>query len=85
MLWSLIVDPIVAKQLKKIPREDAQRIFRVIEELPANPYAGDIEKMKGERDSWRRRVGVYRIFYDLSTREQTIHVYDVKRRTSKTY
>lgn len=56
--WVLQVDPAVYKYLKKIPRQDAERILFVIEkELPENPFSGDIQKMGGEVDTWRRRVG----------------------------
>jgi len=41
--------------------------------------------MKGEENVWRRRVGAYRIFYELISKEKTINVFRVERRTSKTY
>ncbi len=83
--WVLQIDPEVFKTLKKIPRKDAERILFAIENLPLNPFSGDIQKMKGEEDIWRRRVGAYRIFYELISEQKTIHVYQVERRTSKTY
>lgn len=48
--WDLQVDPAVFKFLEKIPRGYAQAILEVIRLLPANPYFGDIQKMKGEDD-----------------------------------
>ena len=83
--WVLQVDPVVFKALKKIPRKDAERILFIIENLPLNPFSGDIQKMKGEEDVWRRRVGNYRIFYELLFKQRIIHLYQVERRTSKTY
>lgn len=85
MSWELLVDPPVLKQLKRLPQKDAQRILTVIERMVFNPYAGDIEKMQGERDVWRRRVGSYRIFYEVITSQRIVHVYQVVRRTSATY
>ncbi len=85
MGWELIIDKVIRKQLKKIPQKDMKRIVAVISELPVNPYAGDIEKMKGETNAWRRRVGSYRIFYEMLVNKKNIYVYDVKRRTSSTY
>jgi len=85
MNWELVVDPAVKKQLRRIPKRDADRLSGIIQELPANPYAGDIEKMEGEKDVWRRRVGAYRIFYEILTAQRVIYIYDVKRRTSNTY
>ena len=85
MPWELRIDGFVKKQLKKLPRQDAGRIFSIIQSLVTNPYAGDIEKMQGERDTWRRRVGVYRIIYEIDVKKKIIIVADVRRRTSKTY
>lgn len=85
MLWELIVDGFVKKQLKRIPKSYAERISNVISALVINPYGGDIEKMEGEKDVWRRRVGNYRILYEINPAHKTIHVFDVRRRTSGTY
>ena len=75
MNWELVVDPAVKKQLRRIPKRDADRLSGIIQELPANPYAGDIEKMEGEKDVWRRRVGAYRIFYEILTAQKAIYIY----------
>src|SRR3990172_560267 len=75
----------VYKELERIPLSDQNRVLAAIEQLPLNPLAGDIEKMKGEQNSWRRRVGAYRIFYELDAKEKIIHVFRIERRTSNTY
>ena len=85
MDWELIVDSAARKQCKRIPRRDAEKILTAIQELAVNPYAGDIEKMEGEKDVWRRRVGSYRIFYEIYTTKKIVYVFEVKRRTSTTY
>jgi len=41
--------------------------------------------MEGRDDVWRRRTGSYRIFYEVDTVRKIIYVFDIKRRTSKTY
>jgi len=83
--WDLEIDPSVFKTLKRIPRRDAEGILEVIRLLPINPYFGDIQKMKGEENTWRRRVGSYRIFYKIKVTEKVVLVFDLNRRTSKTY
>mgnify|MGYP001606990876 CR=1 FL=1 len=83
--WVLQIDPEVLKTLKKFPQKDSKRIVTVIESLPANPYSGDIQKMKGEENVWRRRIGSYRLFYEIFAEEKIIHVYHVERRTTQTY
>lgn len=83
--WALQVKPKVYKTLNKFPRHDGERILEVIEKLASDPYAGDMEKMEGQENSWRRRVGAYRIFYEVRIADKLIHVFRVERRTSKTY
>lgn len=79
------IDPAVFKYLEKIPRDNAERILFIIKNLATNPYSGDIQKMKGEENVWRRRVGAYRIFYEIFSQEKIIQLFLVERRTSKTY
>ena len=83
--WELQIDPGVLKVLKKIPRHDAGVVSEVIHLLPMDPYFGDIQKMKGEDNVWRRRVGSYRIFYRMKIDQKIILVFHLERRTSRTY
>ncbi len=85
MNWELIIDKKIKKQIKKFPKKDIQRLFSVIQQLPTDPYAGDIEKMEGENDVWRRRFGSYRIFYEIFVKQKIVDVFEIKRRTSSTY
>jgi len=83
--WDLQIDPGVFRALKKMPRSDAENILIAVHLLPENPYFGDVQKMKGENNTWRRRIGSYRIFYRVKAAERTILVFHLERRTSKTY
>lgn len=83
--WRLEIDPRVWKELAKIPGKDRLAIVSVIESLPANPYFGDIRKLKGKGDTWRRRIGSYRIYYELNTGHRTVSVFHIELRTSTTY
>ena len=83
--WGLRVRERVYKDIALLPREARERISEVVENLPRNPYAGDVEKMKGEEHAWRRRIGNYRVSYEIILREKVIYVTRVKRRTTNTY
>jgi mRNA-degrading endonuclease RelE of RelBE toxin-antitoxin system len=48
-----------------------------------DPFSGDIKRL--QPSGWRRRVGNYRIFYDLLIEEKRIVVTAIERRTSTTY
>ncbi|MBI2024454.1 type II toxin-antitoxin system RelE/ParE family toxin [Candidatus Giovannonibacteria bacterium] len=53
--------------------------------MPMDPFFGDIQKMKGEKNTWRRRIGSYRLFYKIYSDKKIILVFRLERRTSKTY
>ena len=85
MNWELHLRKKAKKALLRFPEEDQRRIALVLHEIATNPYAGDIEKMGGEDSTWRRRVGAYRIFYQVLVIEKAIYVFRIESRTSKTY
>lgn len=83
--WALKIDPGVYKDLSKIPQNYVVKIWGVISSLSDNPYSGDLGKIKGEMNLWRRRVGAYRIFYEIYPEADFVHILWVERRGSKTY
>lgn len=83
--WQIRIRDAVHKQLAKLPVKDRKRLVSVIENLPSNLFAGDIQKMAGEENVWRRRVGSYRIRYEIIVKEKVIYIFLVERRTSKSY
>ncbi len=56
-----------------------------IAEMRESPFRGDIARLKNESAAWRRRVGDYRIFFDVDLEELVVDVTDVRRRTTTTY
>jgi mRNA-degrading endonuclease RelE of RelBE toxin-antitoxin system len=50
-----------------------------------DPYTGDIARLQGELFGWRRRVGNYRVIYDLIPEQRVIIVSRIERRTTTTY
>ncbi|KKT30086.1 hypothetical protein A3G55_02345 [Candidatus Giovannonibacteria bacterium RIFCSPLOWO2_12_FULL_44_25] len=85
MNWIIFIDGKAKKYLRRIPKQDSGRVREALRELVHNPYAGDIEKMEGKIDAWRRRVGSYRIFYEIYEQRNLIYISEIQRRTSTTY
>jgi mRNA interferase RelE/StbE len=83
--WALQVDLPVYKFLSRISRKDSERILRAIERLPQDPFFGDIQKLKGEENVWRRRIGSYRFRFEVFNSRDLIRVFIVERRSSKSY
>ncbi|MBZ5617905.1 MAG: type II toxin-antitoxin system RelE/ParE family toxin [Acidobacteriia bacterium] len=83
MNWTLLVAKPARKALGKLPDRDQVRIEQALDQLERDPFSGDIKRLKPP--GWRRRVGNYRIFYDIFPDERRIVVTAIERRTSTTY
>jgi mRNA-degrading endonuclease RelE of RelBE toxin-antitoxin system len=50
-----------------------------------DPFASDIARLKNERTAFRRRVGDWRLFFDVHPEPRLVDVVAIARRTSTTY
>ena len=53
--------------------------------MATDPFTGDVLPLKGQQDSFRRRVGDWRIFFDVERQHKRVAVTDIQRRTTTTY
>jgi mRNA-degrading endonuclease RelE of RelBE toxin-antitoxin system len=84
-LWLVALAGPAQKSLESIPSEDRARVRLAIDEMEKSPFLGDIRKLKGGREGFRRRVGDWRIFFDIYPEERRVVVTAIERRTSTTY
>jgi mRNA interferase RelE/StbE len=61
--YRLFFQPRAEKSLLKAPRDMQPRLKEAILSLSATPRPHGAKKLKGERDTWRIRVGDWRIVY----------------------
>jgi mRNA interferase RelE/StbE len=85
MVWNLHITGPAQKEFQKLPAKDRARVRDALLAMQQDPFSGDIKRLKGQAAAWRRRVGNYRIVYDLHVEEQRIVVAGILRRTSTTY
>ncbi len=85
MSWIVIIAGRAKKEIKKLPQKDSERVEVILKEIESNPYSRDIEKIQGEKYTWRKRVGNYRIIYDIYKDRHLVVVHRIERRTSTTY
>ena len=85
MAWNLQITGPAQKEFQKLPAKDQARVKSALLAMQQDPFSGDIKRLKGQPAAWRRRVGNYRIVYDLHVEEQRIVVSGILRRTSTTY
>ena len=85
MTWNLSITGPAQKDFKKLPQKDQERVKAGLLAMQSDPFEGDLKRLKGKETAWRRRVGNYRIIYDLYFDERLIVVSGILRRTSTTY
>lgn len=83
--WNLVVARSAGKQLSKIPAADQTRILAALDQMRADPFSGDVVYLKNLPQALRRRVGNFRILFDVDPEERLIVVSAILRRSSTTY
>ena len=71
------------KSLRRIPATDKTRILAALAEMQQNPFQGDIRKLQG-LPGFRRRVGNWRILFEVMPETRQVVIAAVERRTSTT-
>jgi mRNA interferase RelE/StbE len=61
--YSLEISPVAEKQLRAIPRDEQLRLLRSIRRLVDDPRPRGCRKLHGSLDTFRIRVGYYRVVY----------------------
>ncbi|MBD2434639.1 MULTISPECIES: type II toxin-antitoxin system RelE family toxin [Fischerella] len=65
MIYQVEITSRAAKQLKKLPEDIKLRIEEKIQELAENPRPDGVVKLEDSEDTYRVRVGKYRILYEV--------------------
>lgn len=68
------------KALAALPRQEQQRVRAAIDLLADRPRPPGCTKLTGEDDTYRVRVGVYRIVYEVFDDHLVIHVVRIGHR-----
>ena len=84
MEWTVVLAGPAQKSLKRIPVGDQTRILAALGEMQRDPFQGDIRKLQG-LPGFRRRVGNWRVFFDIVPERKHVVVTAIERRTSTTY
>jgi mRNA interferase RelE/StbE len=74
------------KAFLELPVEDARRIREALEELEREPRG--LHPIKLEHApvaEYRRRVGNFRILFDIVDQKEILQILDIRRRSEKTY
>ena len=85
MQWRLTLRKKVRKQISRIPERDKIRILEALVDMEMDPFAGDTSKLEGTPPAWRRRIGDWRIVFDVKKDRRVVEILWIRRRGSKTY
>lgn len=82
-MWHVAIPRKLARMLLRLPRTDRDRLMKALREMRDDPYGGDLKHLSGHR--YRRRVGAYRIIFDIDASRRTVDVTSLGRRSTTTY
>lgn len=85
MKWELLLAGPARRALERIPAADRRRVLAALDAMAVDPFSGDIVRLKVQPVAWRRRIGSWRILFDIVPAQRRVVVHDILRRTSTTY
>lgn len=84
MEWTVVLSGPARKSLRRIPAGDKTHVSAALAEMQQNPFQGDIRKLRG-LPGFRRRVGAWRIMFEIISESKHVVIAAIERRTSTTY
>ena len=77
--YSVIVQPSAQKELEKLPNIIQNKILKALISLSDNPRPVGCKKLVGS-DSWRVRIGEYRVVYIIEDKVLRIEIIRIANR-----
>jgi mRNA interferase RelE/StbE len=78
--YQLIIEPSAERNLKKLSRDTAKRVYDKMLSLRANPRPSGCLKLTDTR-TWRIRSGIYRILYEINDDSHVVYVSKIDDRS----
>lgn len=85
MEWIVTLAHSADKSLAKVPAKDRLRLQAALACMRIDPFSGNTVRLHNMTPAFRRRVGSYRILFDMYRDERLVEVHDIRRRNEKTY
>jgi len=80
MAYSVWILPTAQKELARLPNRVQHRMIDRLDSLERQPRPHGIQKLKGDLDNYRIRVGDYRVLYRIDEDRKAVFVYAVGHR-----
>jgi mRNA interferase RelE/StbE len=69
-----------AKELRKLPKSVIARVLPAVEALADTPRPDGVRKLSGSENTYRIRIGEYRVVYNIFDRRLVIEIVRVRDR-----
>ena len=79
-MYEVLISQTAEKQLKKLPSDAQRRIAAVIVSLGIDPRPVGSKKLTGSANTYRTRVGDYRVIYEIHDRKVIIAILKIGHR-----
>lgn len=84
-MYTIILKPRAERSLRKLDGTIKLRIEAAIDKLRIVPRPPGAKKLVGFKESWRIRVGDYRVLYEINDIDTEIHIYRIEPKGKDTY
>jgi mRNA interferase RelE/StbE len=79
VLYEVFILPRAEKELSKLPAKELARVKLALVQLGNQPRGPGCKKLAG-REGWRKRVGNYRVVYEVSDASRTVTILHIGHR-----
>jgi len=82
-MFKIVIHKKSIKKLREMGKSSLKRMANLIEILETDPIPWkyfDVKKLEGEKDTYRVRIGKYRIIYFVDKNSKIIHILKIEKR-----
>ena len=70
------------KELRKVPRDAVSLLIELAESLIENPFPAGYKRLVGTEETYRVRIGNYRLIYQIKDKQLIIEIVRVGHRSN---
>jgi len=87
MRWACEFSEEAEKDLDGLPKATQERVARVLAQMEADPFQGNVKALRGRewKGVFRRRIGNYRLLFTADHTQKIVVVQQISLRSGKTY
>ena len=74
MKYEVLVKRNVTKKIRSIPKPYIAKVYAAFKELAKHPRPSGSKKLKGKTETYRLRIGIYRIIYTIDDVVRIVHI-----------